>query len=277
MPHGNSQIDPRHLVEQYSTDENLRVRYETHRLYTVGPQLEPAVDAALALRGDEWLLDVGTGPGGFPARLIEGGHRGRVVGIDQSAGMIAKAKRICSRGEFLRADAAHLPFDDESFDVVSARHMLYHVPDIPGALREIRRVMKRGGRFLAVTNSLDYMHEYCDAIREAMTRLPKSLADDIAELVSTPTASAFSEVNGVPLVRDAFGNVAVTWLEAKLVFREAAPVVRYFNSSRTMKGLSVERWRQIEQAMRRVVESRLQNGPWTVSKRVVLLKAICQA
>jgi SAM-dependent methyltransferase len=269
--------DPKHLAEQYSTDANLRVRYETHRLYTVGPQLEPAVDAALALRGDESLLDVGTGPGGFPARLIEGGHWGRVVGIDQSAGMIAKARATCSRGEFLRADAAHLPFDDESFDVVTARHMLYHLADIAGTLREIRRVMKRGGRFLAVTNSLDYMHEYSDAIREAMTLLPKPLADDIEQLVCTPTAAAFTEVNGEPLVRDTFGNVHVTWLEAKLVFHETEPVVRYFNSSRTMKGLTIEQWRQIEQAMRRVIESRLQNGPWAVSKRVVLLKAVRQS
>lgn len=266
-------VNPQHLAEQYSTDENLRVRYETHQLYTVGAELEPAVDAVLQLDGDESLLDVGTGPGGFPARLIGGGHRGRVVGVDQSAGMVAKARATCPRVEFFQADAAALPFADESFDAVTARHMLYHVPDIPKALGEIRRVLRKGGRFVAVTNALDYMHEYFDAIREAMTLLPKPLATNVAELVSRPTAAAFTEVNGEQLVREAFGKVTVTFLESKLVFSKVDPVVRYFNSSRTMKGLSVEEWKEIERAMRRVVESRVKSGPWSVSKRVVFLTA----
>src|SRR4051794_13919918 len=102
--------DSRHLSEQYATDENLRVRYETHERYTVGPRLEPAVDQALNLAGDEDFLDVGTGPGGFPARLITQGHRGRVVGIDASAGMIDKARAACAQCEFLQANAEHLPF-----------------------------------------------------------------------------------------------------------------------------------------------------------------------
>jgi ubiquinone/menaquinone biosynthesis C-methylase UbiE len=265
--------NPNHLAEQYSTDENLRVRYEAHQLYTVGPQLEPAIDEVLNLTGNESLLDVGTGPGGFPARLIEQGHRGRIVGIDQSPGMIAKARASCPRGEFFQANAEHLPFADESFDVVTARHMLYHVPDIVKALAEICRVMRKGGRFLALTNALDYMHEYFDAIREAMTLLPSLLASNIAETVSTPTAAAFTEVNGKRLVCDAFGNANVTFLESKFVFHEAEPVVRYFNSSRTLKRASIEEWKEIERAMRHTVESRVKAGPWSVSKRVVFLTA----
>src|SRR5689334_9095578 len=265
--------NPQHLAKQYSTDVNLRVRYETHELYTVGPKLEPAVDEALRLTGEEALLDVGTGPGGFPTRLIASGHRGRVVGVDQSAGMIAKARATCASVAFFQADAAALPFADESFDVVTARHMLYHVPSIPAALNEMRRVLRTGGRFLAVTNALEYMHEYFHAVREAMGLLPKELSNDLAELVSTPTAAAFTEINGERLVREAFGNVSVSFLESKLVFPESDPVVRYFNSSRTMKGLSAEAWNEIERAMRRVVETRMKAGAWAVSKRIVFLTA----
>ena len=78
--------------EQYRTDENLRIRIETHQRYTVGPPLEPGIDCALSLEPGESLLDVGTGPGGFPQRLRRSGHRGRIVGVDASGGMIAKAK-----------------------------------------------------------------------------------------------------------------------------------------------------------------------------------------
>src|SRR5687768_1380215 len=76
------------LAAQYATAESLRARIETHARYSVGPSLEAAVDAALALCGGEDLLDVGTGTGGFPARLRREGHRGRLVGVDASAGMV---------------------------------------------------------------------------------------------------------------------------------------------------------------------------------------------
>ena len=160
-------MSSRDSFAQYETDENLRIRIETHQRYTVGPPLEPAIDAVLGLQTDESLLDIGTGPGSFPQRLRRAGHRGRLVGVDVSAGMIAKAKSAGADVEFLEADAASLPFPDHSFDVVTARHMLYHVPDISCALREARRVLRPGGRFLAVTNVYDSMGEYRRAIDEA--------------------------------------------------------------------------------------------------------------
>ena len=58
-----------------------------------------------------------------------------------------------------QAGADALPFPDASFDVLTARHMLYHVPSVPAALAEFRRVLKPGGRFLATTNVAAYMPE----------------------------------------------------------------------------------------------------------------------
>ncbi len=54
------------VARQYATDEHLQTRIRTHRLYSVGTPLEDRVDALLGLQGDEALLDVGTGPGGYP-------------------------------------------------------------------------------------------------------------------------------------------------------------------------------------------------------------------
>ena len=107
--------------------------------------LEAAVDAALALEPTHDLLDVGTGPGGFPGRLRESGHVGHLVGLDQSASMIQRAAASFWGVEFIVADAMNLPFEDMSFDAVSARHMLYHVPDVAQALKEARRVLKPAG------------------------------------------------------------------------------------------------------------------------------------
>ena len=57
------------------------------------------------------------------------------------------------------ADIRDLPFEDESFDGVVANHMLYHVPDRPQALAEIRRVLRSAGRVFATTNGGDHLQE----------------------------------------------------------------------------------------------------------------------
>jgi SAM-dependent methyltransferase len=61
--------------------------------------------------------------------------------------------------KFEIVDAQSIPYDDESFDVVIANHMLYHVPDKAKALGEIRRVLKAGGHVYASTVGLGHMRE----------------------------------------------------------------------------------------------------------------------
>jgi len=260
------------LAEQYATEQNLRIRIETHRLYTVGPPLEPAVDKVLNLQPQESLLDIGTGPGDFPQRLRRAGHTGRLVGVDASPGMIAKAKSAALNIEFLQADAQSLPFPDESFDVVTARHMLYHVPDIPRALREAHRLLRPGGRFLAITNIHDNFGDYRKALHEATALLYGSQAAD-AMRVLIPATDIFNEKNGPSLVENVFGNVQSTFVEAALRFETAEPALRYFDSTRTMKGLSIEQWDFFRQAFEKIIAGRLTSGPWLISKTVALLSA----
>jgi SAM-dependent methyltransferase len=259
------------LTAQYKTDENLRVRIETHRRFTVGAHLEPAIDQAIALQSRESLLDVGTGPGDFLHRLRRSGHRGRLVGIDASPGMIAKAKSLGTGVELLQADAQSLPFPDGSFDVVTAHHMLYHVADIPLALREVRRVLRTGGRFLAVTNARDNMGDYRKALGEAADQLTGQIADVLRIVV--PASDVFNEQNGPSLIKNVFGNVAVTLVEAALRFDSADPALRYFDSCRTLKGFSEQEWAVARQAFAQTVARRLSAGKWLISKTIVLLVA----
>jgi SAM-dependent methyltransferase len=263
------------LAEQYRTDENLRIRIETHQRYTVGPPLEPAIDEALHLAGHESILDIGTGPGDFPQRLRRSEHSGRIVGIDASAGMVAKAKSANVDVEFLEADAQSLPFADESFDVVTARHMLYHVPDIPRALREIHRVLRANGRFLAVTNVHDNMRDYMNALRETADALQDKMADEIRGMIPVRTSNAFTDQNGPSLIENVFGNIKVKFVEGALRFETPEPALRYFDSCRTMKGLGLEEWKVARETFAQVIARRLGNGPWIISKTVVLLIATC--
>src|SRR5208283_2023666 len=83
--------------------------------------------------------------------------RWRITLSDFSAGILRDGgRRLAITGRsfsFAQADAQALPFRSGAFDAVVANHMLYHVPDIAGALREIRRVLKPGGSCYAATMS----------------------------------------------------------------------------------------------------------------------------
>jgi SAM-dependent methyltransferase len=72
----------------------------------------------------------------------------------------------CARGIDARVgDARRLPFEDGEFDAVLAAWMLYHVPDLDRALAEIARVLRPGGRLVAVTNAVGHMQELWDLAR----------------------------------------------------------------------------------------------------------------
>lgn len=110
-----------------------------------------------ALRRGEHVLDIGCGTGSL-ALLAKRqvGPDGRVVGIDGSPEMIARARRKTARANaevaFEVAPAQALPFADCSFDVVLSTLVFHHLPRPSRAQlgREIRRVLKPGGRVLAV-------------------------------------------------------------------------------------------------------------------------------
>ncbi len=261
---------PTEVAAQYATERHLRTRIQTHERYSVGPGLEATVDRLLALNGDEAVLDVGTGPGDFPGRLRAGGHRGRIVGLDFSAGMVERASAEYPEVEFLQGDAAALPFPDATFDVVTARHMLYHVPDVAAALAEFRRVLKPGGRFLAVTNASGYMAELWEAVAEALPGDPR-FADLRGSRQSF--ATAFSETGGVDQVEQAFGNGGIDYLESALIFPEPEPVLAYLNSIPVMQQLSDPDREEALSALHHTLKTRMQGGEWRVSKRVVFITA----
>jgi ubiquinone/menaquinone biosynthesis C-methylase UbiE len=106
-------------------------------------------DAATAgLPDDARVLDVGSGPGRV-ARALAGEHpRWSVDGLDLDAGMIAYARKRdeSSSVSFTVGDVADLPYPDGSFDLVVSSMSQHHWTDVEGALRNLRRVLRPGGR-----------------------------------------------------------------------------------------------------------------------------------
>lgn len=112
-------------------------------------------------RDGEDILDLGCGTGVVTRTVAASGIvPGSMTGVDFSAGMLAEARvRAASEGldvRWVEADAGALPLPDDSFDVAFCQQAFQFFPDRPAALRELRRVLRPGGRVaICVQTALD--------------------------------------------------------------------------------------------------------------------------
>jgi glycosyltransferase involved in cell wall biosynthesis/ubiquinone/menaquinone biosynthesis C-methylase UbiE len=115
------------------------------------------------------LLEIGGGMGTDLAQFAA--HGARVTDLDLSSGHLELAKENFKlrglTGEFVLHDAEKLPFDDNRFDVVYSNGVIHHTPNTRSVVREIRRVLKPGGRAIVMVyaeNSLHYWRNLVWAI-----------------------------------------------------------------------------------------------------------------
>jgi SAM-dependent methyltransferase len=130
------------------------------------PVIDGVIRRAAVERGDH-VLDLGTGTGALPLRLASVvGNDGRIVGSDISSDMLRIARRRADEMQLTSLDfeqgrAENIPANDSSFDVVLASLSLMYVIDRRAAAREIARVLRPGGRFVAAVWSAP---EDCDIV-----------------------------------------------------------------------------------------------------------------
>ena len=98
---------------------------------------------AVVAPGDR-VLDACCGTGDLA--LAAQAQGGKVTGLDFSEGMLERARRKSSDVEWIRGDLLRLPFQDSAFDAVTVGFGVRNVEDLDRALRELRRVLKPGGR-----------------------------------------------------------------------------------------------------------------------------------
>jgi demethylmenaquinone methyltransferase/2-methoxy-6-polyprenyl-1,4-benzoquinol methylase len=100
---------------------------------------------------DARVLDLATGTAALPLLLGRAGHRGLIVGLDRSAEMLLRGRaKAAPDVRFLRGDLDRLPFQDQSFDVVTMGYGLRYPTDLPAFLRDVHRLLRPGGRFLTL-------------------------------------------------------------------------------------------------------------------------------
>jgi ubiquinone/menaquinone biosynthesis C-methylase UbiE len=156
------------------------------------------------------VLEIGCGTGVMASRihdlpgvtLVATDFSPRFVELTAARGIDARQADIC-----------YLPFDDGSFDVVYAGWMLYHVRDLERALNEVRRVLRPGGTFVAVTNGNDHL---ADLRREAGGR---------------PEVTPFSSETGESVLRRRFDDVRRHDLATRAVFPDHASAQAYLDST----------------------------------------------
>ncbi len=212
------------MLADYQTLDPLQVRIDTHVRYSErADDVEATVIAALPLREGHRVLDVGFGTGSFLRRL---GPSYQLTGVDTSDAALSAASGFSARW----ADAQDLPFEDRSFDVVTARHMLYHVPDPIRAIAEARRVLRSGGTFAAVVNIFDTTPGLFGLVSGAVS------AHGIDVEFDVPVHSG----NLPDMVAGVFGNVTVQQHDNALVFDSPAPVIAYAVSCLDGLGVTAE-------------------------------------
>lgn len=241
------------LQQQFGTDDNLRLRQDTHDQYSV-----PRVDFAewvlthYAWQGSERVLDVGTGSGRYFDWIHQHRPHTSYVGLDMFEGMLVGH---AGHGRLLCSEAAALPFADHSFDIVMANHMLYLVPDIHAVLREIRRVLRPKGVVIAATNSVQTMPEFNALFRRAVTLL--STPGGAYNSGPPASFSSFTLENGPQILHRHFYAVVRHDLPQALVFETPEPALAYLESLRSVREPHLpERvlWEDVMDVMREQIE-----------------------
>jgi ubiquinone/menaquinone biosynthesis C-methylase UbiE/DNA-binding MarR family transcriptional regulator len=155
-------------------------------------------DALLALVPPDWTVaDLGCGTGQVAALLAP--HVRQVVGVDQSAAMLkAAARRTAAHDnvDLRRGSLEALPLDAASIDAALVLLALTYVPDVTGALREVARVVRPGGRIIVV----DLLRHDREDFRREMGQ--QSLGFETAALEDLITEAGFGAVRCRPLPLD---------------------------------------------------------------------------
>jgi len=144
--------------------------------------------------------------------------------MDLSAGMAAEASAFAPT---VVGDAQAIPFAADAFDIVLAAHMLYHVPDVDAALREVARALRSDGTLLVVLNGGAHLPAMRALVREVIRDVASGSA---ARHAGERSSDRLSIETAEPVLTKCFTVLACDRLQRVLEIPDAAPVVAYVDS-----------------------------------------------
>jgi SAM-dependent methyltransferase len=252
-------------TDQYKDATNLNARLEIHKRFSTNPYgwFNWVFDALAKLPKDANVLELGSGSGTLWSNIANRiPENWNITLSDLSQGMLDAAWRnlvVTGRNfKFEQIDAQSIPYADETFDIVIANHMIYHVPDRLKALTEIKRVLKKGGCLIATTVGESHMKEITDWLRR--------IDSDFS-----PFILPFTLENGMGQLEKVFSEVAISRYEDSLQVTDIDLLIAYLRSAIRVSEVSENELAKVRIGLEEEIK---QNGKIFISKDSGLFKAL---
>ena len=212
------------LKNQYQNATNISSRINLHSLYSQNKQgWFPWIFEQCRISPGLRILELGCGDGTlWTDNLSLLPEDISITLSDISSGMLRDARRAIgssdTRFAFRAFDCRKIPCKDESFDLVIANHVLFYCDDIPAVLKEVRRVLAPGGRFLCSAYGKAHMQEVSQLVQDFDERIVLS-ADRLYE--------RFGRENGQSILAPFFPKAHWLSYEDCLLVQDAEPLISY--------------------------------------------------
>ena len=212
------------LKNQYQNATNISSRINLHSLYSQNRQgWFPWIFEQCHISPGLRILELGCGDGTlWTDNLSLLPEDISITLSDISSGMLRDARRAIgssdTRFAFRAFDCRKIPCKDESFDLVIANHVLFYCDDIPAVLKEVRRVLAPGGRFLCSAYGKAHMQEVSQLVQDFDERIVLS-ADRLYE--------RFGRENGQSILEPFFPKAHWLSYEDCLLVQDAEPLISY--------------------------------------------------
>lgn len=222
-----NQVD---LVEkQYTDDTFLNIRKRLHHLYSFNKLgFGNFLYNLYPLKKNIKILELGSGNGDMWMNHIDDLKDIDLTLSDFSEGMVSILKDTYKETsiKIKQINIESIPYDDESFDIVIANMMLYHVPDMNKALSEVKRVLKKDGLFYCATFGENGLTEH---IINTLNHLKITTKKNIDY--------TFTLQNGTNILSKHFNKVTIKEYIDYLEVTNAGDVLAYIKTMQTVKDL----------------------------------------
>lgn len=215
------------MKNQYQNASNISARISLHSLYSQNKEgWFPWIFRQCDIHPSMKILEAGCGDGAlWTENLTRLPQNISITLSDISEGMLRDARRAVGasdrRFSYRRFDCVKIPFETASFDLIIANHVLFYCENLPSVCREIKRVLKPGGRFICSTYGKKHMQEVSSLVQSFDERIVLS-ADKLYE--------KFGRENGAEILSCFFSEVNWRSYEDSLFIPEAEPLISYILS-----------------------------------------------
>ncbi len=254
-------------TDQYKDAGNLNARLEIHNRFSTNSYgwFNWVFDTLAKLPKDANVLELGSGSGALWSNIADKiPTNWNITLSDLSPGMLDAAWRslvVTGRNfKFEQIAAQSIPYKDETFDIVIANHMLYHVPDRAKALSEIKRVLKNGGYLIATTVGESHMKEITDWLKRV---------DNDNDF--SPFILPFTLENGGEQLGKVFSQVTISRYEDSLQVTDVDLLITYLRSAIQASEVSEDELSKVKTELKKELKK---NGKIFISKDSGLFIAI---